>query len=163
MVHIETAAVLGPIGGPIEVLKTFSGRLGPVNHSVLVVRDNDNNNDLLDTICEFLDIGVEYATSEEDLAPLLRAIHPIAVIADLEAEDQDGFHVMKTTAGHNPDLPVLLLTNGDPSLLGAVDAVREIWGLTKVSTATGGADIGLLVDFLCRAARDAGMSRLIRV
>ena len=70
---------------------------------------------------------------------------------------------MKVAAGYNRSLPVLLLTNNDPALLGAVDAVQEIWGLTRVATATDTAGIGALVDFICHAARDAGRSRLMRL
>ena len=67
------------------------------------------------------------------------------------------------TAAYDPDLPVLLLTDGNPALLGAVDAIAELHGLTRVATVIGTSDIGGLVDFLCHAARDSGMTRLLRV
>jgi hypothetical protein len=57
----------------------------------------------------------------------------------------------------------MLLTSNDPALLGAVDAVQAVWGLTRVATVTGTAGVGTLVDFMCHAARDAGRDRLIRV
>ena len=159
MVHMGTAVFLNPATD----MKPFSDRLDPVRHAVLIVRDSDENNDPLDMICEFLDIGVEHAGSADDLTPMLRGIDPIAVIADLDGRYQDGYHVMKTVAGYDQDLPVLLLSDGNPALLGAVDAVAEMNGLTRVATVNGTTDIGLLVDFLCHAAREAGMSRLLQV
>lgn len=159
MVHIATSSLLGPDRSP----SPFGDNLNPAGHSVLVVRDGDKSNHLLDAICDFFDIGVEHVDSEEHLGPLLRGSQPIAVIADLESAGQDGYHVMMTVAAHDPELPVLLLTNGDPALLGAVDAVREIWGLARVATLSSLAETGALVDFLCRAARDAGLSRMMRL
>jgi DNA-binding NtrC family response regulator len=132
----------------------------PAPYSVLVVRDAGKSNEYLDSICEFLDIGVEHATSGDDLGPVLHGLRPMAVIADLESDRQDGFNVMKIVAGYDQALPVMLLTNNDPALLGAVDAVRELWGLTRVTTDTG--RIGALVDFICHAARNAGRTRMMR-
>ena len=97
----------------------------------------------------------------EDLAPLLRINPPIAVVAELDGPHQDGCHVMKTVASIDRTLPILLLTDGNPAHLGAVDAVRELFGLTRIATATGLGDIGKLVDFLCQASREAGQLRLL--
>ena len=159
MTHIATSTLLAPAQG----INPFGGQAGLAAQSVLIVRDEGNDNHFLDTICEFFGIGVEHANSGEYLAPLLRASRPMAVIADLDGADQDGFHVMMTVAAQDPSLPVLLLTHDDPVLLGAVDAVREMWGLTRVMTMTGAGDIGQMVDFLCHAARDAGLPRMLRL
>jgi hypothetical protein len=86
----------------------------------------------------------------------------MAVIADLDGEVQDGFHVMKMAADYDRSVPILLLTGYDPALLGAIDAVQEVWGLTRVATVAGTAGIGALVDFICHAARDAGRPRILR-
>src|ERR1700689_4888570 len=115
----------------------FRERTIPTQRSVLVVRDDDKNNELLDAICEFLDIAVEHAASGGDLGPLLLGLRPMAVIADLEGDVQDGFHVMKMAAGYDRRLPVLLLTGKENLLQGAIDAVKEVWGLRHVVTATG--------------------------
>jgi CheY-like chemotaxis protein len=159
MVHIGTTVLVEST----QDVTPYGRRIIPAPHAVLVVRDDDKNNEFLDAICEFLDIGVEHASSTDDLATLLRGLRPMAVIADLDGESQDGFHVMKVTAGYDRTLPIMLLTSNDPALLGAVDAVQTIWGLTRVAAVTGTAGIGTLVDFICHAARDAGRSRLIRV
>lgn len=159
MVHIGTAVLVDPV----QDVTPFGNRTIPVAHSVLVVRDDDKNNTFLDAICEFLDITVEHASTRDDLLSLLRGLRPMAVIADLESEVQDGFHVMKVAARYQRTLPVMLLTKNDPGLLGAVDAVREIWDLPGVATTTCAEGIGDLVDFICHAARHAGVSRLMRI
>jgi len=141
----------------------FRDRAVPAQRSVLVVRDDDKNSDFLDAICEFLDITVEHAASGGDLGPLLLGLRPMAVIADLDGEVQDGFHVMKMVAAYDRRLPILLLTSNEASLKGAIDAVKEVWGLMHVATAAGTGSVGDVVDFLCHAARDAGRSRMMRV
>jgi DNA-binding NtrC family response regulator len=159
MTHFGTAVIVDSVWD----VTPFSDRAITLHHTVLVVRDHDSNSEFLEEICEFLDIRVEYATGRDDLSHMLVALRPMAVIADLEGAVQDGFHVMKMVADRDRSLPVLLLTSNDPALLGAVDAVQEIWGLSRVTTVTDASDVGALVDFICHAARDAGMSRLMRV
>jgi CheY-like chemotaxis protein len=131
-------------------------------HSVLVVRDPDRNSDYLESVCEFLDIGVQHAATGDDLRTILATLRPMAVIADLDGEAQDGFHVMKMAADYDRSVPILLLTGYDPTLLGAIDAVQEVWGLTRVGTAAATSGIGVLVDFICHAAREAGRTRMLR-
>jgi hypothetical protein len=106
---------------------------------------------------------MQYASAGEDLQTILPGLRPMAVVADLDGEVQDGFHVMKMTADFDRSVPILLLTSSDPALLGAIDAVQEAWGLTRVATAADTAGIGVFVDFICQAARDAGRPRLMRV
>ena len=158
MVHFGNAMVIDPV----RDVTPFGDRTIPSQYSVLVVRDSNKINDYLNAVCEFLDIGVEHATTADDLGPILLGLRPMAVIADVEGEVADGFHIMKTAADYDRSLPVLLLTTNEPALLGAIDAVQEVWGLRRVATATGGG-IGELVDFICHASRDAGRSRLMRV
>jgi CheY-like chemotaxis protein len=141
----------------------FRPRSIPALYTVLVVRDDNSNNEYLEAICEFLGIGVEHASSGGDLGPLLIGLRPLAVIADLDGDGQDGFHVMKMAADYNKRLPVLLLTGNETAIHGAIDAVKEVWGLWRVSTAVGMGSVGEVVDFLCHAARDAGHARMLRV
>lgn len=129
---------------------------------VLIVRDGDKNNDYLESICKFLDISIKHAASGSELGSLLLGLRPIALVADLDGDMQDGFHVMKMVARYDQKLPVLLLTGNQTSLEGAVDAVKEIWGLNHVATATDPGSVGDVVDFLCYAARSAGRSRMMR-
>jgi CheY-like chemotaxis protein len=143
-------------------LSVPDGRSDSPQHAVLIVRDPDRSSDYLESICEFLDIEIQHATTGDDLPTLLTTLRPMAVIADLDGEVQDGFHVMKMAADYDRSVPILLLTGYDPALLGAIDAVQEVWGLTRVATAAATAGIGALVDFICHAARDAGRPRALR-
>jgi len=148
---LDPGVDLFPIAAPADPDSAF----------VLVVRDDDTRGGFLSTICDFLGLPVEHVGGDEDLAPLLRINPPIAVVAELDGPHQDGCHVMKTVASIDRTLPILLLTDGNPADLGAVDAVRELFGLTRIATATGLGDIGKLVDFLCQASREAGQLRLL--
>ncbi len=159
MVHFARDMMIDPV----QDVTLAGSRLAPVHHSVLVVGDEDSDNEILNSICEFLGMGVEQVTSEDDLARMLPGLCPMAIIANVEGAKQDGFHVMKVAANYDRSLPVLLLTKNDPALLGAVDAVREMVGLSRVTTAGSVAEVGVLVDFICQSARQAGKSRLMRV
>ncbi len=159
MVHMGTTAVIERAW----TVTTPDAKITQAHPSILVVRDSEKDNDNLHAVCDFLDIGVEFSATGDDLSSKLDILRPLAVIADLDSEIQDGFHVMKMAAAYDPTLPILLLTSNDPVMLGAIEAVQEVWGLTRVSTAATSAGIGALVDFICHAARGAGRSRLMRV
>jgi hypothetical protein len=75
----------------------------------------------------------------------------MAVVAAMDAPGQDGGNVLMTVARHDPSLPVLLVTNGDPALAGAVDAVTTLWGLTEVVQPSAWPSPGELAEFLCMA------------
>jgi Flagellar regulatory protein FleQ len=122
---------------------------------VVVVSDDPTLSRSLETICEFLEISVEYVTTDEDIAVVLRDYNPMALVGEVDGRGQDGFHVMMTLAGHDRDLPFLLLTGGDPIAAGAADAVEELWGLTSVIKSAELPKVGQLVDFLFRAGRRA--------
>jgi hypothetical protein len=161
MTHIAIAdATLDPISD----LLPMSGRPGAAARSVLIVDDGDDMaGGLISMICDFLEVPVERVAAEDDLGSILRAFAPMAVIAELDGQHRDGCDVMKTVAAFDRDLPILLLTDGNPAYLGAVDAVQEAWGLTRVATISGLNEVGILVDFLCHAARESGLSRMLRI
>jgi CheY-like chemotaxis protein len=158
MEHFRTSVIADRSRNAIRLRK----RTIPTQRPVLIVCEDDKNNDYLEAICEFLDISMEHAASGSDLGPLLLGLRPIALVADLDGDVQDGLHVMKMVAGYDQRLPVLLLTGNQISLEGGVDAVKEILGLNHVATATDPGSIGDVVDFLCYAARNAGRSRMMR-
>src|SRR5579862_6462725 len=144
MEHFSTAMDIEP---RLRILP-LAPRVVSSGHTILVMRDGNKDNDMLAAVCDFLDIHVEYAPAQGDLEPLLANVRPMAVIADLEGEAQDGFHVMKLVSDYNKRLPILLLTNNEPAILGAIDAMKEICCLGRVSTATEDGSIGDIVDFL---------------
>ena len=164
MVHIRTTMLVEST----QDVTPFGRRIIPTPHAVLVVRDDDKNNEFLDTICEFLDIGVEHAPSGTDDVPRY-----VAARAPSDGGDrrpgrwiQDGFHVMKVTwrVTTRTHLPIMLLLGNDPALLGAVDAVQAVWGLTKVAAGDRNAADRRRWWISCAGPRGiAGRDRLIRV
>ena len=86
---------------------------------------------------------------------------PMAIVAEMEATGQDGCHVLMTVATHDRDLPVMLIFGDDPALLGAIDAVEEIWQLSSVDKWPRLPGVGAVVDFLFRAGRKGGCMRLM--
>ena len=46
---------------PWEITSSSDNQRGSPQHAVLVVRDNDRNDDYLESVCEFLDIEVQHA------------------------------------------------------------------------------------------------------
>ena len=150
MSQIGCSAVVGPQRCPASLTDLAQ------SHTVPVVRDNNDGGHSLAIACEFLNIGTERVTSGVDLARRLRASHPIAVFADLVGEAQDGYHVLMVAAEYDRALPVLLLGDYDSALLGAVDAVREVCSLTRVTTSTALPRVEALVEFLCHAAENRG-------
>lgn len=118
---------------------------------VLVLEDGCALSEALRGVCAFLEIQVERLDSDEPLLPFLQRCRPMAVIAPMEAEGQDGAHVLMTVADFDRSLPVLLLSDGDPALAGAADAVIDLWGLTCVSHSTQWPAPGQFAEFLCHA------------
>jgi CheY-like chemotaxis protein len=118
---------------------------------IVVLEDGPELSDTMRALCDFLSISVDRINSNEDLLPLLQRGQPMAVVAAMDAAGQDGGNVLMTVARHDPTLPVLLMTDGDPVLAGAVDAVTELWGLTQVVQTAACPSPGALAEFLCRA------------
>jgi hypothetical protein len=112
-------------------------------------------------ICEFLDIAVMRVPSHGDLSSVLLTSAPMAVVCELDGSGQDGCHIMKTVASHDPSLPIMILTGDDPALIGAADAVEEIWQLTEVTKLASLPGMAGLVDFLFHAGRKGHCLRLM--
>ncbi len=127
---------------------------------VLVVEDRPRLSRTVGYICDFLNLPMETAGGNEDLATLLDRKRPLAVICELEGVLQDGCHVMKTVAKYDATLPIMLITGSDQTLIGAADAVEEIWGLSRVSKLRDAPGLGDVVEFLCRSGQVGGSSSL---
>jgi len=142
----------------------FKAAIGPSRQALVVVASDDATTiQHLGSVCEFLDIAVHVVPSSGDLMAVLREQRPMAVISDVDGVEQDGYHTMKIIASYDRDLPVLLLTGGDPILMGAADGVQEAWGLTSVGRSTDFPLVGQVVDFLFSAGRRAGCMRLVQI
>ena len=144
--------------------REFPGTLTTANQGVVaVVSDDTGTIQRLASVCDFLDLKMEVVPADIDLDHVLREQRPMAVIADVDCLDQDGFYTMKQVARHDRDLPILLLTDGDPALMGAADAVQEMLGLTAVTNTSGFPLAGQLVAFLFAAGRRTGCMRMVPV
>jgi len=66
-------------------------------------------------------------------------------------------------AGYDRHLPVLLITGDEPEMLGAIDAVAEMWQLSSVVTSPDLPSIGGIVDYLFQAGRKGDCLRLMPV
>jgi hypothetical protein len=128
---------------------------------VLVVEDDEEYSTALRAVCDCLDVVVERMPSRDDLGSLLTERRPMAVSAAMDGAGQDGCHVLMTVATYDRDLPVLLISNDDPALLGAIEAVEEVWQLTSVVKWPRLLGIGAVVDFLFRAGRKGNCMRLM--
>ena len=131
--------------------------------TVVVVEDEPLWSLAVVELCAFLDVRLTCISSEEDLAPVLRDRRPMAVLANVDGAGQDGCHVIKLVAAHDPELPVMMLTGGDAALTGALEAVEEVWGLAGVEKRDTPPSPGELVEFLFRAARRGRCLGLIPV
>ncbi len=130
---------------------------------VMVVGDEPAWARSIEAICDFLDIGVEHVSSGLDVTYLMREFRPMAVITQVDLAGQDGFHVMQAVAAHDRRLPVMIVTGQDPAMMGAVDAMQEVTGLTTVRLETALPPMGEMVDFLFRAGRQAGIGRMMPI
>jgi DNA-binding NtrC family response regulator len=128
---------------------------------VLVVEDDEELSTAFRAVCDCLDVAVERMPSHADLAAVLSERRPMAVVAPMDAAGQDGCHVLMTVAALDRDLPVLLITGDDPALLGAVDAVAELWQVGCVTQWPKLLGIGAMVDFVFRAGRKGSCMRLM--
>jgi hypothetical protein len=143
---------------------SFSGA-APANRQALVVIASDSAAVVqqLEQVCVFFDLGVQIVDSEEELLSMLREHRPMAVIADVDGVSRDGFHAMRVVGDYDHDLPIMVLTHGDPVLMGAADAMQELWNLTMVSRTSAKPLAGQLAEFLFAAGRRAGCMRLVQV
>ena len=128
---------------------------------VLVIEDDFGLSSAFRTVCDCLNVAVERMSTRGRSGSVLRLRRPMAVVAEMDAVGQDGCHVLMTVAALDRDLPVLLIVGEDPALLGAIDAVEEVWQLSSVVKWPRLLGVGAVVDFLFRAGRKGGCMRLM--
>jgi DNA-binding NtrC family response regulator len=126
---------------------------------VLVVEDRPRLSRTVGYMCDFLGLAMQRVGTEEDLRAALESLAPMAVFCELEGGAQDGCHVMKSVAMYDPSLPIMLVTGGDKTLLGAADAIEEIWHLSNVLKQRNQPGLGDVVDFLFRCGELGGAVR----
>ena len=81
---------------------------------VLVIDDNSALSQQLEVVCGFLDFELEHVSPDDKLLARLEKRRPMAVIAELDGERQDGCFVLMTVSAYDRSLPVLMVTGSDP-------------------------------------------------
>ncbi len=130
---------------------------------LLLITDDTELADQVQQVSAFLDVEMTHLDMATRLLPLLRSLNPMAIIAGLDARFQDGFHVMKVVGAHDPSLPLLLLSEHDESMAGAVDAVEQLWALNAVRRSSCLPGAGELIEFVCEAGRQGECLSLMPV
>lgn len=128
---------------------------------VLVVEDGQHLSRTIQYICDYLSLPMERVSTEADLAPILGRQQPMAIVCELDGGAQDGCHIMKLVAAHDRDLPFLLVTGGDQTLIAAAIAVEEIYSLSNVRKLTDLPSLGDVVEFLLGSGRFSGTPYLL--
>ncbi len=121
--------------------------------TIVVVSDDFSVGSSMKCVADFLDVDFLQVPTTGDLGPILDLHRPMAVVAELDGEGQDGCHVMMVVAAYDPGLPIMLLTGHDQAQIGAAEAVEELWGLTRVTKTACLPDPGGIVEFLAHAGR----------
>ncbi len=155
--------------GTVTMLQRDISPLAPTTRAVgkgqvvLVVEDRPRLSRTVGYICDFLSLPMECVGTDSDVAAALAEWEPMAVVCELEGGAQDGCHVMKIVAAHDAGLPILLITGADEALIGAAEAVEEIWRLSSVLKLQDAPGLGDVVDFLFRTGRFGGPPGLMSV
>ena len=123
---------------------------------VLVVEDAPVLSHSIGFLCDYLGIHVETVSGQADLEAVLRSRRPVAVLSMIDTPTQDGCHVLKIVARYDRTLPIMLVTGNDPALLGAVEAVEEVWRLGNLFKVAGIPWVGDIVEFLFGAGGRSG-------
>ena len=129
--------------------------------SLLVITDDPGLIHGLRSICDWLEMRLEPVSSGINAGNILNQCRPTAVIFEADGEEQDGFHIMRQIANHDRTLPIMVLTHGDPTLAGAVDAVQDLCELTSVTQPAGDLTVSELMEFLAKATRRTGVRNLM--
>jgi CheY-like chemotaxis protein len=149
---------------PLKQDHDFPGTVTAAQQGVVVIVSDDARTiETVAPVCEFLELRVEVVSAGLDLIQVLQGHRPMAVISDVDGQNQDGFHTMKVIARYSRDLPIMLLTGGDAVLMGAADAVQDMLGLTSVTRTSGFPVAGQIVAFLFGAGRQTGGMRLVPI
>lgn len=130
-----------------------SSRVASCEATLVVVEGDPAWSAAIGELCSFLGVELTRVKETDDLGTILRARRPMAVLTRMDGACQDGCHVMKVVSAHDPGLPMMVVTDGDATLIGAADAVEEVWGLTSVEKRSAPPRPGEFVDFLFRAGQ----------
>jgi hypothetical protein len=131
---------------------------------VLVVIENTARVSLaINEVCTFLGIRVEPLEDTIGIAQTFEELQPIAVLAIADEIDCAVYDLLMAVAGFDADLPVLIVTDDNDSISGAVHAAHKLWQLTDLVHLTRSIDTRDLIDFLFRAGRKSDTGRMMPI
>jgi hypothetical protein len=140
---------------------------GPAQESeqqhILVLGNPEALSPLLVAVCQALDIVLVPLRALHDLPLQLHQQQPIAVIGTALGDEAECCGVLRTIAAHDQDMPVMLMTQDEPAVLGAIDVAEQLWGLTAVSLVSPAQDPQEMVGFLFHATRWRNTGRFMPV
>lgn len=120
---------------------------------IIVLEDKPFWSAALEHLCDFLDIRIEAVDDVEALRTAMRDQRPMAVLSEMESAAIDGCDVLKLVGAHDPELPVMLRTDGDPVLTGAGEAMQDVLGLSGAQFVPDLPAAGEMMAFLFRAGQ----------
>ncbi len=135
----------------------------PEPQRILVLGRTEALSPLLVAVCEQLDIALVPLRAQHELPMRLHQLRPIAVIGAALDVAADCCGLLRTIAAHDQDMPVLMVTQDEPSVLGAIDVAEQLWGLTAVSLVSAVQAPQDVVGFVFRATRWRDTGRLMPV
>jgi hypothetical protein len=130
---------------------------------LLVIEERPGLADSIAELCAFLNIRVIATAPGVALAVALRKTAPIAVLAESDIDGLRLCNTLKTIASYDPALPILVLTDANPAILGTLDGAEYLWSLTNVIRVTGAQYPRAVMEFLAAAGRRCDGARLIAV
>ncbi len=130
---------------------------------ILVLGNPQALSPLLVSVCQALDIVLVPLPALYDLPLHLHQMNPIAVIGVALGDEADCCGVLRTIAAHDQDMPVLMMSQDEPSVLGAIDVAEQLWGLTAVSLLSPAQNPQEMVGFLFHATRWRHTGRFLPV
>ncbi|HET6183234.1 MAG TPA: hypothetical protein VFA03_06520 [Acetobacteraceae bacterium] len=128
---------------------------------IFVIEDSPIWAEAMEQLCDYLDVRLTRITPDCDLRAALRDQRPMAVLAEMEGAAQDGCYVLQVIGAHDPDLPVMVRTGRDEAMIGAGQAVQQIWRLSAVQFVEAVPTAAEMMDFLCRAGQRGGCLGLV--
>lgn len=130
---------------------------------LLVLVGPDGISPQLAMMCQSLDIEVIEVVSHHDLPFRLHHHRPIGVVSELNPCSPASCAGLRSIASYDPAMPVLLVTNADPTILGTLDAAEQLWGLSCLERIADPPSVKDLMRFLFQAGRRLGHGRLLPV
>jgi len=121
---------------PRRDASTSSGLRGVLEGLRIVIVDDDpDSRDLLQTVLEQRSALVFDAETASDAFALLERERPDVLISDIAMPEEDGYEALREIANYNPGMPVMLITGHGETWLRMGATLGRAHGLEYIETA----------------------------